>query len=224
MYVRAAHKLHMLSQVTPRAQQDQLGSLGGLRCNGSTIKISACSTCVFTCIHTPHASGKSPTAIDLIHFSQTLHHFPSSDRVLTVCRKSRSVFSSWRGTQRLRRKSFDDTCQLPFTPTLFPQWTSGPSATMEPIDVVWLKKDIRLHDHGPLSVIAQSSPRQCIILYLYEPDQVRRYIQKYALIYCLLIILSFSSNRCTYFISSLNIRSCVKRQFMAVTLNLLTRD
>ncbi|KAL7518472.1 hypothetical protein ACHAWX_003294, partial [Stephanocyclus meneghinianus] len=43
---------------------------------------------------------------------------------------------------------------------------------MEPIDVIWLKKDIRLHDHGPLSIIAQSSPRQCIVLYLYEPDQL----------------------------------------------------
>ena len=40
-----------------------------------------------------------------------------------------------------------------------------------PIDVVWLKKDVRLHDHGPLLSIAQSS-RQCIILYLYEPDQL----------------------------------------------------
>lgn len=44
--------------------------------------------------------------------------------------------------------------------------------SMEPIDVVWLKKDIRLHDHGPLSLVAQSSHRQCIILYLYEPDQL----------------------------------------------------
>ena len=44
------------------------------------------------------------------------------------------------------------------------------SASAE-IDVVWLKKDVRLHDHAPLS-IAASSPRQCIILYLYEPDQV----------------------------------------------------
>ena len=47
------------------------------------------------------------------------------------------------------------------------------SAVVDPVDVVWLKKDIRLHDHGPLSLIAQSSPRQCVILYLYEPDQVR---------------------------------------------------
>ena len=46
---------------------------------------------------------------------------------------------------------------------------------MEPIDVVWLKKDIRLHDHGPLSLLAQSSPRECVILYLYEPDQVRSF-------------------------------------------------
>mmetsp|Transcript_37535 Transcript_37535/g.79145 ORF Transcript_37535/g.79145 Transcript_37535/m.79145 type:complete len:625 (+) Transcript_37535:258-2132(+) len=39
------------------------------------------------------------------------------------------------------------------------------------IDVVWLKKDVRLHDHAPLSLIAGSS-RPCIILYLYEPDQL----------------------------------------------------
>ncbi|KAL7438771.1 hypothetical protein ACHAXM_006373 [Skeletonema potamos] len=40
-----------------------------------------------------------------------------------------------------------------------------------PIDVVWLKKDVRLHDHGPLLSITLSN-RQCIILYLYEPDQL----------------------------------------------------
>lgn len=44
-------------------------------------------------------------------------------------------------------------------------------ATGSPIDVVWLKKDVRLHDHGPLHQIVQSN-RQCIILYLYEPDQL----------------------------------------------------
>ena len=42
------------------------------------------------------------------------------------------------------------------------------------IDVVWLKHDVRLHDHGPLSLLARdnASSRPCIILYLYEPDQV----------------------------------------------------
>ena len=45
------------------------------------------------------------------------------------------------------------------------------AAAGTPIDVVWLKKDVRLHDHGPLLSIAQSN-RQCIILYLYEPDQL----------------------------------------------------
>ena len=39
------------------------------------------------------------------------------------------------------------------------------------VDVVWLKKDVRIHDHGPLLSVAQSK-RQCIILYLYEPDQL----------------------------------------------------
>ncbi|KAL7531926.1 hypothetical protein ACHAXR_005739 [Thalassiosira sp. AJA248-18] len=47
-------------------------------------------------------------------------------------------------------------------------------SSSESIDVVWLKKDVRLHDHAPLSLIAASaSPRRrCIILYLYEPDQL----------------------------------------------------
>ena len=41
------------------------------------------------------------------------------------------------------------------------------------MDVVWLKKDCRLIDHAPLHYIASSSSnRQCIILYLYEPDQL----------------------------------------------------
>ena len=41
------------------------------------------------------------------------------------------------------------------------------------MDVVWLKKDVRLHDHAPLSLIAASdNSRPCIILYLYEPDQL----------------------------------------------------
>lgn len=41
------------------------------------------------------------------------------------------------------------------------------------IDVVWLKKDLRLHDHSPLSLIArEGGNRQCVIIYLYEPDQL----------------------------------------------------
>ena len=41
------------------------------------------------------------------------------------------------------------------------------------MDVVWLKKDCRLIDHAPLHYIASSSSnRPCIILYLYEPDQL----------------------------------------------------
>lgn len=43
------------------------------------------------------------------------------------------------------------------------------------MDVVWLKKDIRLHDHAPLSLISSSSSRPCLILYLYEPDQLSEY-------------------------------------------------
>lgn len=45
------------------------------------------------------------------------------------------------------------------------------AAAGAPIDVVWLKRDVRLHDHRPLLSIAQNN-RQCIILYLYEPDQL----------------------------------------------------
>ena len=41
------------------------------------------------------------------------------------------------------------------------------------MDVVWLKKDVRLHDHVPLSLIAaDGSSRPCLILFLYEPDQL----------------------------------------------------
>lgn len=41
------------------------------------------------------------------------------------------------------------------------------------MDVVWLKKDLRLHDHAPLSQIATGGNcRPCLILYLYEPDQL----------------------------------------------------
>ncbi|KAL3817515.1 hypothetical protein ACHAXA_003688 [Cyclostephanos tholiformis] len=41
------------------------------------------------------------------------------------------------------------------------------------MDVVWLKKDVRLHDHAPLSLIAAGGNcRPCLILYLYEPDQL----------------------------------------------------
>ena len=40
------------------------------------------------------------------------------------------------------------------------------------MDVVWLKRDVRLHDHGPLAA-ASRSDRPCVVLYLYEPDQLR---------------------------------------------------
>ena len=40
------------------------------------------------------------------------------------------------------------------------------------MDVVWLKKDVRLHDHGPLSNVSRSG-RPFMVLYVYEPDQLR---------------------------------------------------
>mmetsp|Transcript_40886 Transcript_40886/g.97871 ORF Transcript_40886/g.97871 Transcript_40886/m.97871 type:complete len:720 (+) Transcript_40886:258-2417(+) len=52
------------------------------------------------------------------------------------------------------------------------------------IDVVWLKKDVRLHDHGPIhdvcfntSALLPPSPlqqRPFILLYLFEPDQLQQ--------------------------------------------------
>lgn len=39
------------------------------------------------------------------------------------------------------------------------------------MDVVWLKRDIRLHDHGPFEEISKSNNPFCII-YLFEPDQL----------------------------------------------------
>eukprot|EP00977_Amphora_coffeiformis_P001951 scaffold370_cov176-Amphora_coffeaeformis.AAC.28 len=40
------------------------------------------------------------------------------------------------------------------------------------MDVVWLKKDVRLHDHGPLSTAMQRKDRLVLILYVYESDQL----------------------------------------------------
>ena len=39
------------------------------------------------------------------------------------------------------------------------------------MDVVWLKRDVRLHDHGPFAEVARSA-NPFLILYLYEPDQL----------------------------------------------------
>lgn len=40
------------------------------------------------------------------------------------------------------------------------------------MDVVWLKRDVRLHDHAPLQAACHQSDRPICILYLYEPDQL----------------------------------------------------
>jgi deoxyribodipyrimidine photo-lyase len=56
----------------------------------------------------------------------------------------------------------------------------------EYIDVVWLKKDVRWMDHGPLSEVSgagggkafptrEQQRRKFVILYLYEPDQLREH-------------------------------------------------
>lgn len=39
------------------------------------------------------------------------------------------------------------------------------------MDVVWLKRDLRIHDHGPFAEIIKSNNPFCI-LYLFEPDQL----------------------------------------------------
>jgi len=39
------------------------------------------------------------------------------------------------------------------------------------MDVVWLKRDVRFHDHVPLATAAASG-RKFVILYMYEPDQL----------------------------------------------------
>jgi len=41
-----------------------------------------------------------------------------------------------------------------------------------PIDVIWLKRDVRLEDHGPFAEVL-ASPRDYVVLYLYEPDQLQ---------------------------------------------------
>lgn len=40
------------------------------------------------------------------------------------------------------------------------------------IDIVWLKKDVRLGDHGPFHEVSKSH-RPFAVLYLFEPDQLR---------------------------------------------------
>lgn len=44
----------------------------------------------------------------------------------------------------------------------------GAGGAPEPIDVVWLKKDVRLHDHAPLAA-ACTSGRKFAVVYIYEP-------------------------------------------------------
>jgi deoxyribodipyrimidine photo-lyase len=39
------------------------------------------------------------------------------------------------------------------------------------MDVVWLKRDVRLHDHGPFAEVAKAN-NPFLILYLWEPDQL----------------------------------------------------
>mmetsp|Transcript_30483 Transcript_30483/g.89129 ORF Transcript_30483/g.89129 Transcript_30483/m.89129 type:complete len:403 (-) Transcript_30483:442-1650(-) len=46
------------------------------------------------------------------------------------------------------------------------------STEVQPIEVVWLKRDARLHDHGPLALVSQST-NPFVVLYLYEPDQLQ---------------------------------------------------
>lgn len=43
------------------------------------------------------------------------------------------------------------------------------------MDVVWLKKDVRLRDHAPLSKALSSSERPVLILYVYEDDQLQHH-------------------------------------------------
>jgi len=42
------------------------------------------------------------------------------------------------------------------------------------IDVIWLKKDIRLHDHGPFAHVARSG-RPFLLVFIYEPSQLSHY-------------------------------------------------
>lgn len=40
------------------------------------------------------------------------------------------------------------------------------------MDVVWLKRDARILDHGPLSVVGVPPSRPFLVLFVYEPDQL----------------------------------------------------
>lgn len=45
----------------------------------------------------------------------------------------------------------------------------GPAAAISaPLELVWLKRDLRLHDHAPLHLAARRGP--CLAIYVYEPE------------------------------------------------------
>ena len=81
--------------------------------------------------------------------------------------------------------AIDDTEPVSQTHTKFHRHNNE----YEYIDVVWLKKDVRWTDHGPLSEVAggrqeggtsafhtlEQQRRKFVVLYLYEPDQLREH-------------------------------------------------
>lgn len=83
-------------------------------------------------------------------------------------------------------KTVDDSGPLSQTPRKPQHHYLQCENEYEYIDVVWLKKDVRWTDHGPLSEVAgvgggaafqprDQQRRKFVILYLYEPDQLREH-------------------------------------------------
>ena len=79
-----------------------------------------------------------------------------------------------------------DSVPVPQPPRLSLHQCEHRELEYEYIDVVWLKKDVRWTDHGPLSEVVgagggaafltpERQRRKFVVLYLYEPDQLREH-------------------------------------------------
>lgn len=57
-------------------------------------------------------------------------------------------------------------------PTIINTPTLAGSDIRGKMDVVWLKRDVRLHDHGPFAEVFKNNRPFFVVLYLYEPSQL----------------------------------------------------
>jgi hypothetical protein len=212
--------MYVCTQVTPRAQQDQLGSLGGLRCNGSTIKNSACSACYSHATRQrkiSHCDRLYPLFSNPSPFSILR---PQSDRSPDSIQEisKRVQFLAWHATpteKELRWYAPPSVHTNAFTTVN--QWAVCNNGTY--------RRSLAEKGHSsswPRSIlhnctVFSETMHYFVSLWTWSSETLHSKNSHW-------FILSLSSNWCSYFISSRGIRSCAKRQFMAVTLSSLTRD